>query len=161
MSIKSEVSQFFSSAISKVVYKVEGLTHLVSCVTSSVTSTLGGLITGDVVGINVTKIPEMQDSIRSSVKAIQDHLDSVHTDTDPSIAFADPDMQTACRSYIEGVMTACKAYTSNLLRFVDLLSEVKGYYETNQAKQAETVTNAGQEAASSVEAYTEGTNANS
>lgn len=159
--IKSEVTDFFSGALSWGKDKVGEFSNWISGTVNQVSSQVGSLIVGSVVGINVNKVPEMTGAIETEVAALEKHLEEVNVNTDPSLAFADEGMQQACRAYIGGVMEACKAYTSQLLKLADTLDEVKTYYETNQAKQSETLTGAGTEAASSVERYTRGSGVNS
>ena len=156
MSLLSEVTQLGSSALSWGSDKIDQFTNFVSGTVNEVTSTVGSLIVGSVVGINANKVPEMVQSIETAVQSISTHLDEVNTNTDPSVAFADPGMQEACRAYIKGVMEACQAYTSQLLKLADTLEDIKATYEQNQQAQNETLQAAGTEAASSVEKYTRG-----
>ena len=152
--IKSEFSQFVSGVSSFVGDAKDRITNLFKGIVNQASAAIGSLIPGSVIGINVNKVPEMVSTIEAEVKAINDHLDQVNQEADPAQAFADPEMQDACRAYIGGVMDACKAYTSQMLKLADKLVEVKEYYEANQAKQTSTLRQAGVEASSSVDAYT-------
>lgn len=160
-SIKSEAKDFFSNALNKGKDKVNEFSNWVSGTVNQVSSSVGSLVTGSVVGINANKVSEMTSAIETAVSDLENHLNEVNVNTDPSVAFADEGMQQACKAYIGGVMDACKAYTSQLLKLADTLDEVKSYYETSQAAQSETLTGAGNEAASSVERYTRGSGVNS
>lgn len=156
MSLLSEVKQLGSSALNWGHDRIDQFTNWVSGTVNEVSSAVGSLIVGSVVGINVNKVPEMVTAIETAVQSISNHLEEVNTNTDPSVAFADPGMQEACRAYISGVMQACQAYTSQLLKLADTLEDIKATYEQNQATQNETLQAAGTEAASSVEKYTRG-----
>ena len=152
--IKSEFNQFVSGVSSFVGDTSDRINNLFSGIINQATAAIGSLIPGSVIGINVNKIPEMVGAIETEVKAIDEHLDQVNQEADPSKAFADPEMQEACRAYISGIMAACKAYTSQMLKLADKLIEVKEYYEANQARQSATLKQAGVEAESSVDTYT-------
>ena len=95
----------------------------------------------------------MTTAIDSAVAAIENHLNEVNVNTDPSKAFADPGMQQACKAYIGGVMDACRAYTSQLLKLADILMEIKDNYEAQQAAMNDTLNTAGQEVSQSVDRY--------
>ncbi len=152
--IKSEFNQFVSNIQGRAGDALDKISSLFSGIVGQAQAEIGSLIPGSVVGINVNMVGEMVSSIETTVKSIEDHLNEVHTNTDPSKAFADPGMQDACRAYISGVMEACKAYTSQLLKLADKLVELKEYYESSQEKQSSTLSTAGKEAASSVDRYT-------
>lgn len=152
--IKSEFNQFVSSVGSTVGGIGDTISNFFRGITSQVSATVGSLISGSVVGINVNRIDEMRDSIRTYTNEIETHLEEVHLNTDPSGAFADPEMQAAVKAYVGGVMEACRAYTSQLLKFSDILYEIKVDYEAKQAAQSSTLRTAGAEVGN-VERYTE------
>lgn len=151
--IKSEFNQFISNIQNGAGSIASNFQNMIKGITGQASASIGSLIDGSVVGINVGKIPEMKDAIDATVKEIQAHLTEVNVNCDPSKAFADPEMQSSVKAYIGGVMEACNAYTSQLLKFADKLTEIQTYYEQNEAKKASTLQQAGTEVSSSVETY--------
>ena len=156
--IKSELIQFGQNIKNWGSDAWSSIKNTFSGISNQAQAAIGSLVTGSVVGINANKVPEMTAEIENQIKIIETHLDEVNVNTDPSIAFADPGMQEACKAYIQGVMDACKAYTTQLNKLADTLDNVKAYYESNQARQSDTLQTAGKEVASSVERYERGSN---
>lgn len=151
--IKTDALQFVSSLNSRAGDAWEAFTNWVTGIKSQSSAAIGSLIPGSVVGINVNKIPEMEAAIEAAVSSIEEHLNEVNVNTDPSKAFADPGMQSACRAYIGGVMDACRAYTSQLLKLADLLVEIKESYQKQQEAMNSTLNTAAGDISSSVERY--------
>lgn len=87
----------------------------------------GGILNGDVVGINVAEIGHMQEAIREYVNNLQTHLDQVKADADTSQAFMG-DYASGVRAFVDAVCTACECVISNLLQFNQKLEEVKEKY---------------------------------
>lgn len=153
--IKAEYNQFVSNVASRANSAGDMLSTLFRGIISQASARIGSLISGSVVGINVNKIDGMRNAIRTYVNDIETHLDNVYVNTDPKSAFADPDMQSAVKEYIGGVMSACRAYTSQLLKFSDMLYEIQEDYKAKQAVQTDTLRGAGNEVGDSVERYQE------
>ncbi len=151
--IKSEVLQFTSMVGARANDALDAISNTFNSIKSQASAAIGSLIPGSVVGINVNKINDMTTAIDSAVAAIENHLNEVNVNTDPSKAFADPGMQQACKAYIGGVMDACRAYTSQLLKLADILMEIKDNYEAQQAAMNDTLNTAGQEVSQSVDRY--------
>ena len=152
--IKSEWQQFTSMIGARANDAWDAITNAFNNIKSQASAAIGSLIPGSVVGINVNKVPEMETAIETAVTAIENHLNEVNQNTDPSKAFADPGMQQACRAYIGGVMDACRAYTSQLLKLADLLVEIKESYQSQQEAMNQTLNTAAGDVASSVDRYT-------
>jgi hypothetical protein len=95
----------------------------------------------------------MQQAIINYTNGINDHLNEVRVNTDPSGAFADEGMQEAVKAFVGGVMAACQAYTTHLLSFVTLLEGIKETYQVNQAAQTQVMDQAAIDAASKIDAY--------
>lgn len=152
--IRSELQQYFSNERANNANANANYEAMLSDIKAQASKRLGTLVNGSVIGINANKVNDMTATIVKAVSDIDKHLETVHTETDPSQAFADPEMQNACKAYIRGVMEVCSAYTSQLLKLATELDQIKAYYVSSQAKQASTLSNAGTQVASSVEKYT-------
>lgn len=153
--IKATFNQFTSGVGSQANSAGDRISTLISGIVGQAKASIGSLITGSVVGINVNKIDEMRNSIKTYVNDIETHLDNVYVNTDPKAAFADPDMQVAVKEYIGGIMEVCRAYTSQLLKFSDMLKEIQDDYIAKQAAQADTLRGAAGEVKDTVERYQE------
>lgn len=91
---------------------------------------LGGIDFGsNIVGINATKVPEMQSQIRDSVTALQNRINEIDAAADQDRAFRSEDIQTAVREYIEKVKEYCNALISDLNAFNDKLQVVREAWE--------------------------------
>lgn len=90
----------------------------------------GGVDFGkDIVGINATKVPEMQAQIRDSVTALQRRISEIDAAAEQDKAFRSEDIQVAVREYIEKVKEYCNALISDLNAFNDKLQVVKEAWE--------------------------------
>lgn len=83
----------------------------------------------DIVGINATKVPEMQSQIRDSVSALQNKINEIDAATDQDKAFRSDDIQAAVKEYIEKVKEYCNALISDLNAFNDKLQVVREAWE--------------------------------
>lgn len=83
----------------------------------------------DIVGINATKVPEMQSQIRDSVTALQNKINEIDAAADQDKAFRSDDIQTAVKEYIEKVKEYCNALISDLNAFNDKLQVVREAWE--------------------------------
>ena len=72
--------------------------------------------------------------MQTYVRGIETALDTIKGDTETELAaaFANSDMKIAVEGFLDAVMTACKAYTSQLLKFYDLLDSVSKQYTAQQ-----------------------------
>lgn len=109
-----------------------------------------------VVGINTNEIPNMRLAIRNYVQRIQDHLDTINTTTDPTVALKGTGIETAVQEYIVSVAKYCKALSSQLLAFSDKLAKVQEAWETSDMNVSSSVRGSADEVAStSSQTYTE------
>ena len=134
MSIKSELQQWGSELISKTGNFTGQLTQTFQNFVSEAGATIAGIYPGDVVGMNVANIESMKREVQTYVKGIETALDTIKGDTETELAaaFANSDMKIAVEGFLDAVMTACKAYTSQLLKFYDLLDSVSKQYTAQQ-----------------------------
>ena len=88
----------------------------------------------NVVGLNATKIPDMTAAIDNWVKKMEDHINTIDSNTEQSAAFRDENVQASVREYIENVKRYCTNLISDLMAFSDKLVSVKNAYEENMAK---------------------------
>lgn len=82
-----------------------------------------------IVGIDANRVPEMREQIRSSVQAIQNHLDGIESQTNSSNAFRSEEIKAAVEKYVDAVKEYSKALISDLLAFSDKLQEVREAWE--------------------------------
>lgn len=85
----------------------------------------------DVVGINTSMIPQMRQAIREYVDKINEYLNQVQANTDPSIALKGTGMEQAVKEYIQNVVKYCQVLCSNLLVFSDKLVKVEEAWRTS------------------------------
>lgn len=83
-----------------------------------------------VVGINVNKIPDVQNAIDEYVRGLEEHINQIEANADPNAAFLSEDVQASVKNYLEKVKTYCKNLESQLIAFSDKLSEVRTAWET-------------------------------
>lgn len=151
--IRSELSGFNSTQLGSTLNTNERFLSEITGIKNQANGSMNSLIPASVIGINANKVVQMTGAIRTCVTNIERHLSQVHVETDPSVAFADEEMQSACRTYISGVMDVCRAYTTQLLRLATELDQIKEYYKQEQTKQASTLSQAGEQLSSSVDRY--------
>ena len=109
-----------------------------------------------VVGINTNEIPNMRQAIRNYVQRIHEHLDTINTTTDPTVALKGTGIESSVQEYIVSVSKYCKALTSQLLAFSDKLAKVQEAWEASDANLSQTVRSSAEEAgSSSSRVYTE------
>lgn len=83
----------------------------------------------DIVGINATKVPEMQSQIRDSVSVLQNKINEIDAAAEQDKAFRSEDIQAAVKEYIEKVKEYCNALISDLNAFNDKLQVVREAWE--------------------------------
>lgn len=109
-----------------------------------------------VVGINVAQIPNMRAKIREYVQGIQDHLDTINTETDPTVAFKGSGIEVAIKDYMTSVVAYCKTLVSQLLAFSDKLYKVEEAWKASDTNISRTVTGSNDNLkASGAKTYTE------
>ncbi len=89
----------------------------------------GGGNSFSIVGIDANRVPEMREQIRTSVQAIQAHLDGIEAQTNSASAFRSEDIKGAIEKYVDSVKEYSKALISDLLAFSDKLQEVREAWE--------------------------------
>lgn len=142
-SIKSDFQGFLSNA-----------QNVFNSVVGRVGAAAGGILNGDVVGINEAEIPNMQAAIREYVNNLQTHLDQVKADADTSQAFKG-EYAVAVKQFVEAVCTACECVISNLLQFNQRLEEVHQAYISKDTTMASDIQGQAGELSSNFTKYTE------
>lgn len=132
----------------------DGAEDIFNSIIGRVGSAAGGILNGDVVGINEAQIPAMQEAIRNYVNAIQSHLQTVNTSVDTNNAFKG-EYAAAIKNFVQAVCTACECVTSNLLQFNKKLDEVYAKYLEKDTTMASEITAQAGEIESSFTRYTE------
>ena len=158
MGIKTDVTIWGSTLVSQAGTFTNTLTQKFKQFVSDAEATVSGIFTDDVIGMNVSEIENMKSAVQTYVNGIETALGGIkdETSTELSSAFASSEMRTAVDGFLDAVMTACKAYTSQLLKFYDLLDSVSKQYtaQTNAMKQ--TLDTEAQKTAESIERYSVG-----
>lgn len=111
--------------------------------TSSTDAIGKGWFGTDVIGLNATKISDMQAAINEMVTNIQSKIGELQTEIDSEQAFKGPEMKTALEQYLTQVVTYCNNLTSNLKAFNDKLSDVKNQWETATGNMSQQVNTTG------------------
>lgn len=115
-----------------------------------------GLSEYSVVGINVSKVPDMREAIRSAVANIQNHIDGIEEETNSSNAFRSEEIKTAVEQYVLAVKDYCKALISDLLAFSDKLESVhQAWLQSTQSYASESIDSSKSNVSSSATYYTE------
>lgn len=156
MSLKSELNQFVSGVADKIGDGYDNLKQKFTSWKNEAGAYFSGLYAGDVTGIDVNKIPMMQEAIQTYVTSIQTTLDRIIEDNKPDQAFADSGMKEAITDFNQAVVDVCKNYTSQLLKLYDLLSDIQKYYQENQEKMSANLRSEASNTRSTVEEYTVG-----
>lgn len=107
---------------------------------------------GDVVGINVNKIPQMKQAIESYVKKVQAHLEKIKTETKTANAMQG-EYAEAVKSYVGTACDVCYKITSHLRYFEDKLTAVQNAYTKKDEKMAGTINKSASEMNSKWDEY--------
>ena len=97
--------------------------------TTRVDSPSRGLFGDDVIGLNVSKIPEMKSAIMDMCNAIDAKLNELETDIDSNSAYRGEGIDAALKNYLGRVAEYCSNLTSTLRAFNDKLTDVKNQWD--------------------------------
>lgn len=90
-----------------------------------------GLFNGDVVGINVNGVPDMQAAVTSYVENLQTTLDTFAKEVDSSDAFAGEQLKSTVHEFINAIKDICNSLIGDLLEFNDQLQQYADKYTEN------------------------------
>ncbi len=90
-----------------------------------------GLFAGDVVGINVNGVPDMQQAITTYVEDLQTTLDTFAKEIDSSEAFAGTQLTETVHAFINAIKDICNSLIEDLLQFNTQLEEYAKKYTEN------------------------------
>lgn len=121
-------------------------------VVGKVSSAASGIFSGDVIGINVNEIPNMQTAIKNYVDALNQHLDEVKQNATTDSAFTGA-YAGAVTEFVTAVKECCYAVISQLLAFSDKLADVKDQYDKRDKALASQIGEQSDEIKSSYTAY--------
>lgn len=125
--------------------------NLVDGAVGGLSASADALVNGDVIGLNVDKIPSMRESIRNYINNVNAHLEQLNTTASTANAFKG-EYAAAVTSFVEAVSQACKAFVSQLLEFSDKLEIVRQKYVAQDESLSQQI---GQQASEMSNAYTE------
>lgn len=156
MSVKTQAKAFVSSIANTGKNITTDFRAAIGKISDNLTTAVDNLVADSLIGIDVNKVPEMQTAIETYVKNIQDALDGVNENTDEvaKTAFANDEMLTTLSDFVQAVMDACKAYTSQLLKFHTLLGNIRQQYIDQQTAINDTLSQSSSDTRSSVTEYT-------
>ncbi len=128
------------TAFNNVGFKVsEGIDNITSTISSvfnniigDLQSTAQGLFAGDVVGIDVNQVPQMQAAIKAYVDALEEHLSQMEANASTEDAYKG-DYATAVSEFVGAVKQCCYAVISQLLAFSDQLTAIQQSYSDNDS----------------------------
>jgi len=121
---------------------------LIGDVSAAITSEFGG----DVVGINVNKIPDMIQAIEDYINKINNHLDEIKTNTSTENAMKG-EYATAVKAYVGAACDVCYKITSQLRYFEDKLMMVQEAYTQKDQNLSSTISDTASEMNSSWSEY--------
>ena len=155
MSWKTELQSFQFNVSNVLKNGKDSMNDLFNKITGGVRTQIGSLMRGtSYVGINGNKIPEMRDAIRAYVAEIEANLDKVVENTSTQNAFHG-EYAAAITAYVTVVKDLCKAYTSQLLEFIDNLDAIAELYHVKDQEFASNINSSAAETSSQTTAYTE------
>ena len=158
MGIKTDVTIWGSTLVSNVGNFTNTLTQKFKNFVTEAGATVAGIFPDDVIGMNVSEIETMKTAVQTYVNGIETALDGIKTETGTELAaaFANSEMRTAVDGFLDAVMAACKAYTSQLLKFYDLLDSVSKQYTAQQTSMNTTLNEEAQSTSESITRYSVG-----
>lgn len=138
---------------------VQGVGDRISSVVQGVQGYAGGLIStiqngSPFVGMNYDQIPNVRESIREYVKAIQTAADELNTSAEVNQGVRG-EIVEATKQYVQAVKEVCDAYASQLLAYSDKMQEYYENYQSADTNLTENVTSEATQLSGSVETYTE------
>jgi|GEM_PF-4616966 len=155
MGWKTDVQSVVFEASDVVKNAVGDFTSAMEAKIGTFKAAIGTLVTGSsYIGINGQKIPEMRNSIREYVAAIQTHLDKVVEDASTVQAFHG-EYAKAITDYVTAIKKVCQDYTSTLLEFSDNLDAIAQIYHSKDTEFASNISSTASEASSSTTSYSE------
>lgn len=94
-------------------------------------ATVQGLYAGDVVGINVNGVPDMQQAITTYVEDLQNTLDTFAKEVDSSEAFAGAQLTATVHEFIYAIKDICNSLIGDLKQFNTQLDDYAKKYTEN------------------------------
>lgn len=104
-----------------------------------------------VVGIKVSGIPNMQNAINEYVNGVDNAIAELRN-AETNIAFKG-DYAEAVKSYIEEMINACKAISSQMKVFNDELTEIQKAYEAKDTSTSQKIRQEAESASSNYQTY--------
>lgn len=117
---------------------IDDVSTFVSGLTGSVGAAVSSQFSGDVVGINAAKIPEMKQAIEDYIKKVESHLNEIKTNTSTENAMKG-EYATAVKTYVGAACDVCFKITSQLRYFEDKLTAVEQAYQQKDENLAGTI----------------------
>lgn len=115
-------------------------------------TTIASAFSGDVVGINANKIPEMIQAIEDYIARINNHLDEIKTNTSTENAMKG-EYAAAVKAYVGAACDVCYKITSQLRYFEDKLIMVQEAYTQKDENLSSTINDTASEMNSSWSEY--------
>lgn len=147
----------FNNVTFKVNETIDNIGSSVSTVFNNIVgdlqSTVQGLFSGDVVGIDVAQIPTMQAAIQTYVDDLQEHLAEMKANASTDEAYKG-DYASSVSDFIAAVQECCYAVISQLLAFSDQLTKIEESYRENDSSLSSDISSQADELRGAYDAYT-------
>ena len=138
----SEMINNVKDTLQDVVSGGKGLLNDISDWCNALVGDVGANVTsafsGDVVGINANKVPNMIDAIEAYIQRINSHLDEIKTNTSTENAMKG-EYALAVKEYVTAACDVCYKITSQLRFFEDKLISVQKAYAAKDENLASTI----------------------
>ena len=119
---------------------------------SSVGTAIDSAFSGDIVGINANKIPDMINAIEEYINRINNHLNDIKTNTSTENAMKG-EYAAAVRTYVGTACDVCYKIISQLRYFEDKLILVRDAYQQKDQNLSSTIADTSKEMESSWNEY--------
>jgi len=137
----------------------QGLDHVASTFSSLLDSIIGGatagmesLVSGDVIGIDTTQIPTMQQAIQTYIDQLNEQLDTMESTAETSGAYKGA-YAASVTEFIGAVKTCCYNVVSQLLAFKDQLTQIEAKYQENDTSLSSDISTQAGEMSQMYQAY--------
>ena len=107
---------------------------------SGLSAQFGGIINGDVVGIDVNHVPAMKQEINTYIEDLKEHLNTMKSNASTSNAFKG-EYATAVTEFVNAIEIACGYVIDTLSNFNTQLDEVAEKYQAKDSEMASDIRN--------------------
>ena len=139
-SIKQEAQKVKFNANEKVRNKIENTKSIFSSAINNFNAKFHGLISGDIVGIDIDHVPAMKTAIEKYVNELQYHLDQLQPHANTAKAFKGKYAKSV-QDFVQAVSECCNRLISELMSFSESLDRVVEAYNIHDEDVATDISN--------------------